>query len=220
MSDALKASVRNRVGKGAARELRHEGLTPAVIYGEKKSPLSISISTKDTTHTIHSGGFLSHVITVEVDGEAHRVIPRDYQLDPVKDKLVHVDFLRVGKNTRLTVEVPVHFINDEESPGLKRGGVLNIVRHTVEVHCPASSIPENFTIDLIEAEVGDSLHVSMITMPDGVTPTITDRDFTIATIASPSALRSEESEAEDEDADGEETDGETEGEDGDNEDAE
>lgn len=208
MSDVLKASVRDRVGKGAARELRREGLTPAVIYGEKQSPLSITISTKDTTRTIHSGGFLSHVITVEVDGEAHRVIPRDYQLDPVKDKLVHVDFLRVGVNTRLTVEVPVHFVNEEESPGLKRGGVLNIVRHTVEVHCPASAIPESFTIDLIEAEVGDSLHASMITMPANVTPTITDRDFTIATIAAPSALRSEESEAGDEDADADGEEGE------------
>lgn len=218
MSDALKASVRNRVGKGAARELRREGLVPAVIYGEKKSPLSIALSSKDTTKRIHDGGFLSHVISVEVDGEAHRVIPRDYQLDPVRDNLVHVDFLRVGANTRLTVEVPVHFLNDEESPGLKRGGVLNIVRHTVEVHCRASNIPEFFEIDLIEAEVGDSLHVSMITMPEGATPTITDRDFTIATIAAPSALRSEESESEDEDAEGEE--GEGEGEDGNEEDAE
>lgn len=210
MSEQLKASVRDRVGKGAARELRREGLVPAVIYGEKKSPLSIALSSKDTTRAIHAGGFLSHVITVEVDGEAHRVIPRDYQLDPVKDKLVHVDFLRVGANTRLTVEVPVHFENEEASPGLKRGGVLNIVRHTVEVHCPASAIPESFTIDLSEAQVGDSLHVSAITLPASVTLTITDRDFTIATIAAPSALRSEESEAEDE---AEETEEEENGED-------
>lgn len=209
MSAELKASVRDRVGKGAARELRREGLIPAVIYGDKKSPLSISVSAKDTTRRIHNGGFLSHIITVEVDGEAHRVIPRDYQLDPVKDKLVHVDFLRVSANTRLTVEVPVHFENEETSPGLKRGGVLNIVRHTVEVHCPATSIPESFTIDLSTAEVGDSLHVSAITMPADVTPTITDRDFTIATIAAPSALRSEESEAT-EDADAGEDEAETE----------
>lgn len=194
----LKASARERVGKGAARELRREGLIPAVIYGEKKPPLPIAISYKEAMLSIHAGGFLSHIINVEVNGEKHRVIPRDYQLDPVRDFAVHVDFLRIGKNTRLTIEVPVHFLNEEESPGLKRGGVLNIVRHTVEVTCPADSIPESFEIDMTGLDVGDSIHISVVTMPEGVTPTITDRDFTIATLAAPSALRSEESESEDE----------------------
>lgn len=213
----LKAAARERVGKGAARELRREGLIPAVIYGEKKSPIAIAISYKDAMMRIHAGGFLSHVITVEVDGEKHKVIPRDYQLDPVRDFALHVDFLRIGQNTRLTIEVPVHFFNEEESPGLKRGGVLNIVRHTVEVTCPADAIPESFDIDLTDKDVGDSLHISMVTMPENVTPTITDRDFTIATLAAPSALRSEEDEAADAEAEeGAEGEG-AEGEDGETE---
>ena len=195
MSIELKASVRDRVGKGAARELRRQGLVPAVIYGDKKAPLSIAVSYKDTFRKIHEGGFLSRVIEVEVDGEKHRVIPKDFQLEPVRDFLVHVDFLRVGKNSTLIVDVPVHFINQEKSPGLKKGGVLNVVRHAVEVTAPGDSIPENLVVDLADAEVGDSIHISAVTLPAGVTPTITDRDFTIATIAAPSALRSSEGEA-------------------------
>lgn len=203
MSVELKASVRDRVGKGAARELRREGLVPAVIYGEKKSPLSISLSYKDAFRKIHEGGFLSTVIDIEVDGEKHRVIPKDYQLEPVRDFLVHVDFLRVGKNTSLTVDLPVLFINEEKSPGIKKGGVLNVVRHTVEVTVPANSIPENLVVDLAGTDVGDSLHISAVTLPEGVVPTITDRDFTIATIAAPSALRSAEG-SEEEEGDAEE----------------
>ena len=199
MSVELKASVRDRVGKGAARELRRQGLVPAVIYGDKKAPLSIAISYKETFRKIHDGGFLSHVIEIEVDGKKHRVIPKDYQLEPVRDFLVHVDFLRVGKNSTLTVDVPVHFENEEKSPGLKKGGVLNIVRHTVEVTCPADSIPEALIVDLSGVEVGDSIHISSVDLPKGVVPTITDRDFTIATIAAPSALRSSEGEEEAED---------------------
>jgi len=207
MSSELQATVRDRVGKGAARELRRENLIPAVIYGDKKPPLSIAVSTKEITLSIHSGGFLSTTIYVEVDGDRHHVIPRDYQLDPVRDFVMHVDFLRVGAKTSLTIEVPVRFINEEESPGLKRGAVLNIVRHTVEITCLASAIPDGFEIDLTGTEVGDSLNISMVTLPEGAVPTITDRDFTIATIAAPSALRSESSEDE-EDAEGEGEEGE------------
>ncbi len=198
MANELKAQARERVGKGAARELRRNKLIPAVIYGDKKPPLAISLTYKDAMKNIHAGGFLSSIITVDVDGEKHKVIPRDYQLDPVKDMALHVDFLRIGKNTILTLEIPVHFINEEESPGLKRGAVLNIVRHTVEINCPATDIPEAFEIDLTGTDVGDALHVSMIDLPEGATPTITDRDFTIATIAAPSALRSEGSDDEEE----------------------
>lgn len=198
MSAEFIATIRNRVGKGAARELRREGLIPAVIYGDKQPPVAISLSAREVTKKIHSGGFLSRTLEVEVDGKNHKVIPRDYQRDPVRDFVVHVDFLRIGENSRLNIEVPVHFMNEEESPGLKKGGVLNIVRHTIEVSCPASAIPESFKIDLITAEVGDSIHISSVTMPANVTPTITDRDFTIATIASPSALRSEENADDDE----------------------
>ena len=208
----LKASTRERVGKGAARDLRRKGLIPAVIYGDKKPPVAIAIPYKDAMMNIHAGGFLSTVINVEVDGKNHKVIPRDYQLDPVRDFALHVDFLRIGKGTRLTIEVPVHFLNEEESPGLKRGGVLNIVRHTVEVICPADAIPESFEIDLTGSDVGDSFHISSITLPEGAAPTITDRDFTIATLAAPSALRSEEDEAADtEEVEGEGEEGEAEG---------
>lgn len=191
----LKAQARTGVGKGAARELRRQGLVPAVIYGDKKSPVTVSIAYKDAMKRIYAGGFLSHVITLDVDGEKHRVIPRDYQLDPVKDFPIHVDFLRIGADTKLHVEVHVHFLNEEASPGLKRGGVLNIVQHTVDLACPANAIPEEITIDLTGKEIGDSIHISSVTLPPGVTPVIRDRDFTIATIVAPSGLKSEEAEA-------------------------
>jgi len=170
-------------------------LVPAVIYGDNKAPLPIAIPYKEAHKQIYAGGFLSHIMTLDVDGEKHRVIPRDYQLDPVKDFPIHVDFLRVGAGTKLTVDVHVRFINEESSPGLKRGGVLNIVRHTVELSCPGDAIPEELIVDLADKDIGDSLHISMVKLPAGVTPVIRDRDFTIATIAAPSALRSDEAEA-------------------------
>jgi large subunit ribosomal protein L25 len=190
----LKAQARSGVGKGAARALRRQGFVPAVIYGEKQPPLPVSITYKDAMMRIYAGGFLSHVITLDVDGEKHRVIPRDYQLDPVKDNALHVDFLRIGANTTLDVQVHVTFINEELSPGLKRGGTLNIVRHTVEVSAPADSIPEEIVVDLAGTDIGDSIHISAITLPQGVKPTVTDRDFTIATVVAPSGLRSADAE--------------------------
>ncbi|HEV7292594.1 50S ribosomal protein L25/general stress protein Ctc [Devosia sp. RR2S18] len=188
----LKAQAREGVGKGAARELRRQGLVPAVIYGDKKPPVTVAVPYKDAHKSIYGGGFLSHIIDLDVDGTKHRVIPRDYQLDVVKDFPIHIDFLRVGANTRLDVEVHVTFINEEKSPGLKRGGTLNVVRHTVEVSVPADQIPEEIVVDLSGTEIGDSLHISAVTLPANVTPTITDRDFTIATIVAPSGLRSAE----------------------------
>jgi len=189
----LKAQARDRVGKGAARALRREGLIPAVIYGDKKPPVTVSITYKDAMKSIYAGGFLSHIITLDVDGEKHRVIPRDYQLDPVRDFAMHVDFLRVGAGMRLNVEVHVSFINEPASPGLKRGGVLNIVKHTVDLSCPADAIPDEVVVDLTGTDIGDSIHISSVTLPNGVTPVIKDRDFTIATIVAPSALKSGES---------------------------
>ncbi|MGV8854460.1 MAG: 50S ribosomal protein L25/general stress protein Ctc [Devosia sp.] len=196
----LKAQARDGVGKGAARELRRQGLVPAVIYGDKQAPVTVSLAYKDAHKFIYAGGFLSHVIELDVDGTKHTVIPRDYQLDPVKDFPLHVDFLRVGKGTKLTVQVHVHFINEEASPGLKRGGTLNIVRHTVEVSAPANAIPEEITVDMTGFDIGDSIHISAVKLPQGVTPTITDRDFTIATIVAPSALKSAGEEDETEEA--------------------
>ncbi|MGO7673357.1 50S ribosomal protein L25/general stress protein Ctc [Rhizobium ruizarguesonis] len=180
----LKAEARERVGKGSARELRRNGLIPAVIYGDKQAPIAIALNTNEVTKRIHAGGFMTTVATIEVDGKKHKVLPKDYQLDPVRDFTLHVDFLRVSGNTQVTVEIPVHFINEEKSPGLKVGGVLNIVRHEVEVHCPADAIPEFFNIDLSGKKIGDSIHISEVTVPKGVTPVI-DRDFTIATIIAP-----------------------------------
>ncbi|MCY6379548.1 50S ribosomal protein L25/general stress protein Ctc [Hoeflea prorocentri] len=210
----LVAEARERVGKGSARELRRNGKIPAVIYGGKEPPVSIALPYKDVTLKIHSGGFLTTIATIDVDGKKVRVLPKDYQLDPVRDFTMHVDFLRISKDTVVTVEVPVQFINEEESPGIKRGGVLNVVRHAVEVICPADSIPENFVADLTGLDLGDGIHISKITLPEDVEPTITDRDFTIATIAAPAGLKSEEQEeaegAEEEAADAEGAEAETE----------
>ena len=179
----LRAEVRERVGKGAARAVRRQDRVPAVIYGDKKPPIPISLPQREMTQRLHAGGFLTHIATIDVDGEKIRVIPRDYQLDPVRDHLVHVDFLRVGEGARLTLEIPVHFINEHASPGIKRGGALNIVRHTIELRVPVDAIPEAIEVDLTGLDIGDSLHISAVTLPEGATPTITDRDFTIATIA-------------------------------------
>lgn len=192
----LMAQARDRVGKGAARELRRNNMVPAVIYGDKKPPLSIAIPYIDVNMRIHGGGFMTTILTLDVDGEKHSVLPKDYQLDVVRDFPLHVDFLRVTKKTIVTVDIPVSFINEEECPGLKVGGVLNIVRHTVECNSPADSIPDALIIDLGTFELGDSINISATTLPDGVEPTITDRDFTIATIASPAALKSDDGEEE------------------------
>ncbi|MFT4185146.1 MAG: 50S ribosomal protein L25/general stress protein Ctc [Rhizobium sp.] len=188
----LKAEARERVGKGSARELRRNGLIPAVIYGDKQAPVSIALNTNEVTKRIHAGGFLTTVATIDVDGKKIKVLPKDYQLDPVRDFTLHVDFLRVSGNSQVTVEIPVHFANHEKSPGLKAGGVLNIVRHEVEVHCPADAIPEFFTVDLSGLKAGDSIHISHVALPKNVTPVITDRDFTIATIVAPAAGLAEE----------------------------
>ncbi|ASY63840.1 LSU ribosomal protein L25p [Sinorhizobium sojae CCBAU 05684] len=178
----LKAETRERVGKGSSRELRRNGLIPAVIYGDKQPPLSIALSTKDVTMKIHAGGFMTTVATIDVNGEKIRVLPKDYQLDPVRDFTMHVDFLRVSKGSQVSVQVPVHFENEEKSPGLKRGGALNIVRHEVELNVSAEAIPEFLTVDLTGLNIGDTVHISNVKLPAGATPVITDRDFTIATI--------------------------------------
>ena len=187
----LKATPRDRVGKGAARAARRQGLVPAVIYGAKEPPLPINLAYKEISARIFGGGFLNTVLDVEVDGAKTRVIPRDYQLDPVRDFPVHVDFLRIAEGATVTVEVPVHFVNQEASPGLKRGGVLNVVRHAVELVCPADRIPDRLTVDLTGLEINDSVHISAVMLPAEARPTISDRDFTIATIAAPAGLKEE-----------------------------
>ena len=192
----LEATARDRAGKGAARAVRREGRVPAVIYGDKKDPQLISLDYRDTWKHVQGGRFLSTLVDVDVDGEKVRAIPRDVQFEPVRDFLMHIDFLRLGKGARIAVAVPCNFINDEESPGIRRGGVLNVVRYEIEVHCPAEAIPEEFEIDLTGLDIGDGVHISAVALPEGVEPTITDRDFTICTIAAPAVLAAEEDEAE------------------------
>ncbi len=208
MADILSigAQKRDRAGKGNARSLRGEGRVPAVIYGEKKGPESISIAINDITKLYNTGRILSTLLDVDIDGKKHRVIARDVQLHPVRETILHADFLRLGKGAKIAVEVPVKFLNEETCPGLKSGGVLNVVRYTVELNCPAENIPEYIELDLIEASMGDSLHISEVTLPNGCEPVISDRDFTIATIAAPAAIRSDAAEDEKgaEDGEGEE----------------
>jgi large subunit ribosomal protein L25 len=186
----LAATAREKVGKGAARATRREGLVPAVIYGGKQPSLAISLADKELDLKVRAGGFFTTLATINVGDEKVRVVPRDYQLDPISDRLVHVDFMRVVPGSRLTVDVPVHFANEGASPGIKRGGVLNIVRHTIAVTCPAEAIPEEIVCDLTDLDINDSLHISAITLPEGVKPTIT-RNFTIATIAAPAGVKEE-----------------------------
>ncbi len=191
---SLNAEARERVGKGSARAARRAGRVPAVIYGDKKSPVSITLSQNELRKVIHHGHFMNSTIDITVGGKTERVLPRDIQLHPVTDRPTHVDFLRLAKDAKIDIMVPVEFINDEESPGLKRGGVLNIVRHEIEFTCPASAIPDAIIIDLTGLDINDSIHISSVTLPEGVIPVIADRDFTIATVVAPSALKSEEEE--------------------------
>jgi large subunit ribosomal protein L25 len=179
----LKATARPRAGKGASRQARREGKVPAVIYGDGQPPETIALDYNELWKQVLKGHFTSTVFEIDVEGTKKRVIPRDLQVDPIKDKPIHVDFLRIGKQGLIRVQVPVRFINEGQSPGLKRGGVLNIVRHEIEVTCPYDKIPAHFEIDLNGLEIGRSIHISAVSLPDGVTPTIRGRDFTIATIA-------------------------------------
>jgi large subunit ribosomal protein L25 len=179
----IKASARPRAGTGGARAIRRDGRVPAVIYGDGNEPQNVAVDFADLTKLIGRGKFLSTVFDINIDGKKSRVIPREVQLDPVKDFPVHVDFQRVGTSGKIRVNVPVKFINEALSPGLKRGGVLNIVRHEIEVTCPADAIPEYFEFNLEGLEIGRSVHISAVKMPEGVKPTILNRDFTVATIA-------------------------------------
>lgn len=203
MSDqmTLSAEMRDRAGKGSARAARRAGLIPAVIYGDRKDPLSINLDANTFRKLINQPGIFSQLLNIKVDGNDNSVLTRDIQFHPVTDVPMHVDFLRIAKGAKIAVMVAVEFINEELSPGLKTGGILNVVRHEVELSCPATAIPESITVDLEGANVGDSIHISAIKLPDDVEPTITDRDFTVATIAAPA---SESEETEDEAAEGEE----------------
>ena len=181
----ISADLRDRVGKGSARAARRAGKIPAVIYGDKKEPITIEIEARMMRKIIHEPGIFSRLLDINVDNGKHTVLMRDIHFHPVTDDPLHFDFLRVGGSSTISVAIGVEFINEDICPALKIGGVLNIVRHEVEVNCLPISIPEKLTVDLAEAKIGDSIHISAVELPDGVTPTIADRDFTIATLQSP-----------------------------------
>jgi large subunit ribosomal protein L25 len=191
----LPAETRDRAGKGASRALRRDGRVPAVIYGEKKEPLSIHLEEKLLHKMLRTGHFMNSVVMVEVGGKPNRTLPKAVDFHPVSSRPIHVDFLRIGEHTKVTVAIPVRFDNEAASPGLKRGGVLNVVQHEIELVCDAASIPDELHIDLTGLEIGDSIHISQVPLPEGVKPAIDDRDFTVATVVAPSAMKSEEDEA-------------------------
>ena len=198
MSDVivLAAELREKPGRGAARAARRAGRVPAVVYGGKGEPINVSVDGRELGHEFEKGGFTNRLLDLKIDGESNRVLPREVQLHPVTDVLMHVDFLRLAEDSRIRIMVPASFVDDEESPGLKRGGVLNVVRHEIEFYCRADSIPEQIVISLAGLEIGEGIHISDIELPEGVTPAITDRDFTIATVAAPTIHIEEEVEAE------------------------
>jgi large subunit ribosomal protein L25 len=191
----LPAEARERAGKGASRALRREGRVPAVIYGSNKEPVQVHVEEKLLTKMLHTGHFMNSVVMVEIGGKANRTLPKDVQFHPVSSRPIHVDFLRISEHSKVTVAVPVRFDNEDASPGLKRGGVLNIVQHELELVCDAAHIPEEIHIPLDGLEIGDSIHISDVKLPQGTKASIEDRDFTVATVVAPSAMKQTEEEA-------------------------
>jgi len=183
------AKKRDRAGKGGARSSRRDGLIPAVIYGDKQPPMMIAVEPKSVEREMHREGFFNHRLQIEVDGQGFDVLPRDVQVDPVTDKPLHLDFLRIGPDSIITVQVPVHFKNEANSPGIKRGGVLNVVMHEITVRTKPSSIPEFFEVDLAGLEIGHSIHLSALKVPDGVRVITRDKNPTVASIAAPTVVR-------------------------------
>jgi large subunit ribosomal protein L25 len=190
----ISAELRDRAGKGAARATRRAGRIPGVIYGDQKDPVLVSLDPREFDKVLRRPGFFAKLLNVTVDGKTHRTLPRDVQLHPVNERALHVDFLRVGASTRITVAVPVHFINNDKAPGLKRGGILNVVRHEIELVCTADNIPDHITVDLDGVDIGESVHIKSVTLPPGTKPTI-ERDFTIASVAAPTVVREEQAAA-------------------------
>jgi large subunit ribosomal protein L25 len=187
----LSAGPRARAGKAASRAARRLGRIPGIIYGDNKEPVLISLEPRELSRVLANRGFFATLIDVEVEGVVHRTLPRDVQRHPATDAPLHLDFMRVGGNTRVTVTVPVVFANPEMSPGLRRGGILNIVRHGIELSCPVDSIPDHLVVELNGLNIGESIHISRVIIPEGCRPTISERDFTIASIAASSAVREE-----------------------------
>ena len=206
MSVVLDVTVRENTGTGNAREARRNGLVPGVIYGGDEAPVAVAAKHNEVLKAINSGQFISNMIELTQDGKTQKVITKDIQFHPVTDMPVHLDFYRVTAKSIIEVEVGVTFVGEEESPGIKRGGALNVVRYSIEVKCPAGDIPENIEVDVSALEIGDAVHISGVTLPKGVKPTITDRDFTIATVVSSRTSKTSD------DAEGEEGEAAAEGE--------
>ncbi|MBS7668849.1 50S ribosomal protein L25/general stress protein Ctc [Croceicoccus gelatinilyticus] len=194
MSDqlTLTAEARERAGKGASRALRREGRVPAVIYGGKEEPQTIHVEERALVKLLNTGHFSNSIIMIDMGGKPVQTLPKDVAFHPVTDRPTHVDFLRLAKGAKVDVAVPVTFVNEEAAPGLKKGGVLNVVRHELELVCEADKIPAEIEIDVTGKEVGDSIHISEVALPKGSESAITDRDFTIATLVAPSALKKAE----------------------------
>ena len=200
MSDqpTLLAEPRGQLGKGSSRALRRQGRIPAVVYGGEEKPLAIHIPEKLLMKQLMTGHFMNSVVIIDVGDKKIRTLPKDVALHPVTDSPLHADFLRLAANTTVQVAIPVKFVNEEKAPGLKRGGVLNVVRHELELLCESDKIPDNIIIDVTGFDVSEAIHSSHVTLPEGVRNAITDRDFTIATIVAPSAMKSNEADTSEE----------------------
>ena len=194
MSDALTlpAELRERAGKGASRALRREGRVPAVIYGGNEDPIAVHLEAKELVRQMGTGHFMNSIVMIDVNGQSYRTLPKDVALHPVSDRPLHADFLRLARDAKIHVAVPVVFVNEEASPGLKKGGVLNVVRHELELVCESDKIPDDIQLDVTGLDIGDSIHISHVKLPEGSLSAITDRDFTIATIVAPSAMKQSE----------------------------
>ena len=194
--NSLDASNRNTTTKGQLNSLRKNDRVPAIIYGGKEENQKISLSKKEVKFLIDQENFLSKIISINIDGKQINVLPRDVNYDPITDNPIHIDFLRIVKGAKVIIEIPVKFINNDKSPGLKRGGVLNIVRRNVELNCPSETIPDELVVDLEGLEIGTSIKISSVKLPENVKPTIQGRDFVIATVAAPTVFKEPEKPAE------------------------
>ena len=192
----LDAEIRPGTGKSSVKKVISAGKIPSIIYGLGEDPINISLDKILVQKEINAGGFLTRIFSLNIDGKKNLAIPREVQFHPLSDQPIHVDFLRLAPDSKITLDIPTRFINEETSPGLKRGGVLNVNRRTVQLSCPANNIPEEIVFDLDGLEIGDTIRISSITLPDGVVPLITDRDFTVASVAAPTVVKEPETPAE------------------------
>ena len=194
--NSIEASIRNTNTKGEVNALRSKGIVPAIVYGGKNQNQKISVPKKVIKLLVDKENFLSNILTLNIEGNSQNVLPREIKFDTITDEPIHVDFLRIVKGAKIALEIPVKFINNEKSPGLKRGGVLNIVRRKVELKCPTENIPDELVVDLENKDIGESFKISSIKLPEGVTPTIQGRDFVVATLAAPTIIKEPEKPAE------------------------